>query len=480
VVSVLRSIRRRFALSSEKRILRIGALGLAIAVAGSAIAAFALTRGVICDDPAIQTNAATDGSFAVWEDQRGPGGGTDIWGRDLDGAEERVISDAEGEQRAPKVSEGLVVWEDERNNPGTNEFDIYCLDLDSGEESSVSTETGTQVNPDVSGDLIVWQDHRNGDADIYLRDMTTGIESEVCTATGDQTDPAISGTRVVWTDGRSAESHVFIRDVATSEPETRVADVDATQWSPDVSGDRVAWIDVRGGGDSTVYLKTLGGGPAESIATSGSFINDVSLSDRLVAWHLDEAQGWIKGYDLTTGELLDLAGGPRDFVNQPHVGGQVVVWSDYGDEDRADIHGLSLEIDDQTPPETRLEGLDDDAQVAEGEPIELLATDPGIFVSGVERTLYRLDDAPEATYTESLLPELGEHRIVYWSVDASGNVEAANEEEFTVVAQEETGPAEAASANSSLPTTGSEALVVLPVAGLFALLGTALRRLSRR
>jgi LPXTG-motif cell wall-anchored protein len=68
---------------------------------------------------------------------------------------------------------------------------------------------------------------------------------------------------------------------------------------------------------------------------------------------------------------------------------------------------------------------------------------------------------------------------VYWSVDASGNVEPVNEASFTVVAQEEDDSADE-NATRSLPTTGSDAFVLLPLAGVFAVLGGALRRRAHR
>lgn len=50
----------------------------------------------------------------------------------------------------------------------------------------------------------------------------------------------------------------------------------------------------------------------------------------------------------------------------------------------------------------------------------------------VARTLYRVDDGPEEEGSTVTVEERGRHRLLFWSVDRAGNVEAENVVTFTI------------------------------------------------
>ena len=70
------------------------------------------------------------------------------------------------------------------------------------EAFSICVECSQPRCPRISENMIVWQDERNGNSDIYGYDLSARTEFPICTELHEQANPLVSGTRVVWLDKR--------------------------------------------------------------------------------------------------------------------------------------------------------------------------------------------------------------------------------------------------------------------------------------
>jgi len=77
------------------------------------------------------------------------------------------------------------------------------------------------------------------------------------------------------------------------------------------------------------------------------------------------------------------------------------------------------------------------AEYAEAALIHLTAVDPG---TGVAATYYELDGGEPTVGTSISVATVGEHVLVFWSVDLSGNVEDPREARFTIAAYDQLPP----------------------------------------
>ena len=238
---------------------------------------------------------ATDGQYVVWSTPD-TADNADIMGYDLSSGKEFTICDDAGAQLHPAVSDGVVVWQDDRNG----NWDIYGATIDcstdtAGPATPVCTADGDQTVPDVYCGFAVWQDDRNGNADIYgtwlggdqwcagklvrgqLIRGKVGChpdgEFAISTAAGDQTDPSVAGPLVVWTDARNGAGDTDIYGYSLEDKtEFPVCTATGAQTDPDVADNgTITWLDGRGGGQyPAVYAATWvpGGQPTDPTPTS--------------------------------------------------------------------------------------------------------------------------------------------------------------------------------------------------------------------
>jgi beta propeller repeat protein len=246
---------------------------------------------------------ATDGTYVVWQTPN-TFGNSCIMGYDIATKQEFVVCDAEGAQINPAISDGVVVWQDDRNG----NWDIYGYDIAQQRDIRVAVGEADQTNPAIFSGIAVWQTDLFGNWDIdgaYLMECVDGggpsaapaaapararlgchpPESDgelfhVTRAWGDQTDPSINGPLVVWTDTRNGAENADIYGYGLEqEYEFPVCTADGAQTSSSASGQLVAWLDGRTGGDHPdVYAATWAAGgdeenpPATDEWTSDSLI----------------------------------------------------------------------------------------------------------------------------------------------------------------------------------------------------------------
>ncbi len=219
---------------------------------------------------------ATDGRYIVWSTPD-TADDADIMAYDTTTGHELTVCDSAGAQLHPAVSDGVVVWQDDRNG----NWDIYGATIDGTTDTAstsapICTADGDQISPDVYSGLVVWQDGRDCDADIwgaYVADHLTdgklvraprlGCYDDgtfpIATDCGEQTDPSIDGPLVVWTDARDGadKSDIYAYDFEDG-CEFPVCTADGAQTHPDVTdGGTIVWLDGRAGGaDPAVYSAT--------------------------------------------------------------------------------------------------------------------------------------------------------------------------------------------------------------------------------
>lgn len=125
----------------------------------------------------------------------------------------QTLSSNPWDQLFPRVSGEHVVWQDTRNGPTYNNFDIFMYDQGSMNEVPVSMAPYNQCMPQVYGDFVVYSDHRrygnSGPSDIVMKDLGTGIESFVTQKRSAESYPDIWGNTVVWVDGRNGNQDIY-------------------------------------------------------------------------------------------------------------------------------------------------------------------------------------------------------------------------------------------------------------------------------
>jgi len=83
------------------------------------------------------------GDWIVWTENRS--GDLDIFAYNIMTNEERLITDAAGDQHKPRISGDLIVWQDYRNySDDSQNVDIYGYNLISGQEFAVSTHPSSE------------------------------------------------------------------------------------------------------------------------------------------------------------------------------------------------------------------------------------------------------------------------------------------------------------------------------------------------
>jgi len=227
---------------------------------------------------------ATDGRFIVWTDLSKGSEGCDILAYDTTTQQIFTVCDVEGTQCAPAVSDGVVVWQDDRNG----DWDIYGYDIAAQHEIRVAVGEADQTSPAIFSGIAVWQTNLFGNWDIngaYLPGWSGSSEGQtlvrqglvrqglvrqglvrtarlgcyppesdgelfaVCSVWGDQTDPSIEGPMIAWTDGRDCDdTDIYAFDLINDQPFV-VCDADGRQTDPSVGNGFVTWLDGRDGGE---------------------------------------------------------------------------------------------------------------------------------------------------------------------------------------------------------------------------------------
>jgi hypothetical protein len=196
-----------------------------------------------------------------------------------------------------------------------------------------------------------------------------------------------------------------------------------TYWSVDAAGNvenhNIGYVNI----DSTPPTTTATG--LQSSATSG-WTNAAQVSVTLTA--TDAISGMVGGSAAT---YYTIDGGPQQtyggaFTVTAEGSHTIVYWSvdAAGNVESKNTGYVNI---DRTAPTTTATGLQSNATTGwqnTSQMVSLAATDA---LSGAATTYYKLDTQPVQTYTNPFgVSGQGSHTVVYWSVDAAGNVESQN------------------------------------------------------
>lgn len=140
-----------------------------------------------------------------------------IYHHDLTTRQTRVIFQASPLQdpRAPVTDGRYVAWSMRDLTSGRNIVSIMAYDLLTGELVTVLEHTSSmehRSNVAISNGVVVWEDWRNNadeferyDLDVWGYDLTTRTAFPIATGPGNQHEPWIDGDMVVWVDDSNGQ-----------------------------------------------------------------------------------------------------------------------------------------------------------------------------------------------------------------------------------------------------------------------------------
>lgn len=149
---------------------------------------------VVCDDSASQYRPAVDGNTVVWMDARHGSGNYQIYRSDISGeppyADVRVGTSGNA-QWDPDIGGDWIVWE-EKVGPNQN-IAVVAYNKQTAAIWSHTIVSGTAINayPRVSNGIVVWQDQTDGS--VWAKDLIdwNSLAFEVSDGTGTNQRPAV-------------------------------------------------------------------------------------------------------------------------------------------------------------------------------------------------------------------------------------------------------------------------------------------------
>lgn len=180
----------------------------------------------ITSDSFNQTQPDVSYPWIVYQDDRNGAKNMDIWAYSLESNTSRRLTQVEGRQMTPVVSENVAAWVDIIHIEGlyVSTSRIVALDLSTDEQRIPSPEIQAQQSyVEIDYPLVVWQDNRNAAQsegwDLYAYDWETKQTLKIVGGPGSQHRPQIAWPHLVWLE-------------LTSEGEAR----DVYYWNMDKEG----------------------------------------------------------------------------------------------------------------------------------------------------------------------------------------------------------------------------------------------------
>ncbi|HVM45071.1 MAG TPA: hypothetical protein VM582_03960, partial [Candidatus Thermoplasmatota archaeon] len=131
-----------------------------------------------------------DGDWAVWEDANR----SDIYAYNIPSGEGFYILNDAYQQHHPRVSNGVVVFEDHR----TPRPAIYAYFLETGEMRRLSNTTRGLTNPSIDYPYVAWLDDNITNPDVWVYSLLNNTAWNVHPGTDRDSDPVVVDRHVYW------------------------------------------------------------------------------------------------------------------------------------------------------------------------------------------------------------------------------------------------------------------------------------------
>jgi beta propeller repeat protein len=303
------------------------------------------------------------------------------------------VNTSSSSQYDPAIYGNWIVWTDARL--GTSQ--VYAYNIESGRETRISLPGSIASQPSIYQDRVVWNDRRFGNSDIFLYNLTTGIESQITSEIHNQELPDIYGHRIVWQDDRAETSSydVYLYDLLTSSENSLTPDTpDSDQINPDIYGSNVVWQDKRNYNDAMM-----------------DYYYDIFLMDAATGFLLNATEGIADTDEFT-----------------PAISGNIVVWTDERNGEKADIYMNNTVTGSQDPvnenvPAYRIFPAIDGSNVTWLDNRNRVGTNYDIYykdISTIPGNDIRITSPVSAIVTSGKGPKINNNRIV-WTDRRNGN-----------------------------------------------------------
>ncbi|MEO6667120.1 MAG: hypothetical protein ABIO65_10165, partial [Nitrospiria bacterium] len=132
-----------------------------------------------------------DGDWAVWEDANR----SEIYAFNIPAGQGFYITADRVAQHKPRVSDGVVVFEDHRS---PNRPAVYAYFLDTGETRRLSNATTVLSSPDIDYPIVSWLDQNGTNADVWAYSLLNDTAWNVHPGTDRDSDPIVVGSNIYW------------------------------------------------------------------------------------------------------------------------------------------------------------------------------------------------------------------------------------------------------------------------------------------
>ena len=162
-----------------------------------------------------QMDPAISGSIVAWEDHAGLPNLEDIRAYDVGLGVAFDVAVGPDRAFAPDVDGGRIVYAGGPTCPTSCDIYLFTITGMSGTTQQLTTDPTNQRNPKISGNLVVWEDYRNatpalpGNVDLFGMDLSTMTEFALVIATSSQRLHDIAGNDIAFMDDRNGNSDIY-------------------------------------------------------------------------------------------------------------------------------------------------------------------------------------------------------------------------------------------------------------------------------
>lgn len=254
-----------------------------------------------------------DGEWLVWEDAVVG----DLFAFHVPAGSGYYLQTDPWEQRHPRVSEGVVVYEDHRDPYRPR---VYAHFLETGETRPLSNATGYARNPSIDGGVVAWVDERSRQSDVWAYSLHNDTAFPVATTPDRESDPLVLDDRIYWRTYRFNVWDVQGFDLETGEPFQVTSDVEM-QGAPFTNGKDVLFLSQLHGGwelkryhtrDERVTIQNYRTGTMGRISASG---------DALLVVARDDVYHQLIIRNVTAGTTQHVSGNLL-LTTEPHLSGR--------------------------------------------------------------------------------------------------------------------------------------------------------------